>query len=87
MFHFDASANSYFKNLLWYQDRREQNFSTKTGPPDRPNFQLPSDMHLLDDPKTLAIVRRFGADEATFFTQFVKSYNKMVSVGTPFASR
>lgn len=78
---------SYFKNLMWFQARREQGLSEKTGPPERPNFQLPSDMHLLDDPKTLALVREYANDERAFFDQFAKSYNKMVSVGTPFASR
>lgn len=81
------SCDSYFKNLLWFQDRLERQLSTKIGPPERPNFQLPSDMHLLDDPKTLEIVREFGTDQDAFFSQFVKSYNKMVNVGTPFASR
>lgn len=79
--------NDYFKNLLWFQDRRERGLSEKTGPPERPNFQLPSDIHLLDDPKTLALVREYGNNQNSFFNQFVKSYNKMVSVGTPFASR
>lgn len=61
--------------------------SEKTGPPEKPNFQLPSDMHLLDDPKTLAVVREFANDQDAFFKQFVKSYRKMVNLGTPFASR
>lgn len=78
---------SYFINLLWFQGRRENGYSEKVGPPDRPNFQLPSDVHLLDDPNTLAIVREFGADQNAFFDQFAKSYNKMVDVGTPFAIR
>lgn len=77
---------SYFKNLMWFQERREKGLSEKTGPPDRPNFQLPSDMHLLDDPITLALVRKYAADERAFFDQFSKSYQKMMSVGTPFAS-
>lgn len=79
--------NDYFQNLLWFQSRREKFQSEKVGPPERPNFQLPSDIHLLDDPKTLAIVREFGNNEKAFFDQFAKSYIKMVNVGTPVASR
>lgn len=78
--------NDYFKNLMWFQERREKFLSEKVGPPDRPNFQLPSDIHLLDDPKTLAIVKEFGKSEKSFFDQFVQSYIKMVNVGTPMAS-
>lgn len=72
---------------MWFQDRREQGLSEKVGPPERPNYQLPSDIHLIDDPKTLALVREFSRDQNAFFKQFVSSYNKMVSVGTPFYSR
>lgn len=71
---------------MWFQDRRERGLSENVGPPDRPNFQLPSDIHLLDEPETLAIVREFANDQNAFFTQFAESYNKMVNVGTPFAS-
>lgn len=78
---------SYFQNLMWFQKRREAGLSEKTGPPERPNFQLPSDMHLLDDAKTLAIVREFAADQDSFFKQFAKSYRKMVSMGARFALR
>jgi len=69
---------------MWFQDRRERGLpDSGGGPPERPNFQLPSDIHLLDDPKTLAIVREFANDQDKFFEAFTKSYNKMVSLGTP----
>lgn len=78
---------SYFKNLMWFQERRMEGASEKTGPPDRPNFQLPSDMHLLDDPETLKTVSLYAKDEKAFFKDFSNSYLKMVAIGTPFASR
>jgi catalase (peroxidase I) len=76
-------TNSYFKNLMWFQNRRERGLSVDTGPPDRPNFQLPSDMGLLDDPSTLAIVREFANNQRAFFDAFKVAYTKMVSIGTP----
>lgn len=77
--------NDYFINLMWFQERRELGESEKVGPPDRPNFQLPSDVHLLDSPKTLEIVREFAADQNAFFEQFKKSYIKMTEQGAKFA--
>jgi catalase (peroxidase I) len=70
---------------MWFQDRRERNLSETTGPPDRPNFQLPSDMHLLDDPETLRFVREFAADQDKFFAAFSSAYLRMVSIGAPAA--
>jgi cytochrome c peroxidase len=79
--------NDYYVNLMWFQERREAGLKEDVGPPERPNFQLPSDMSFLDDEKTLAIVQEFAESQDSFFEQFKKSYNKMVNVGTPMASR
>ncbi len=70
---------------MWFQNRRERGASEKSGPPDKPNFQLPSDLALIDDPDTLKIVREFAEDEQAFFKAFRTSYNKMVAFGTPYA--
>lgn len=80
-------SNDYFVNLMWFEERRLEGESEAVGPPDRPNFQLPSDLGLLDDASTLAIVKEFAEDQGKFFSQFAASYNKMVNVGTPMASR
>lgn len=77
--------NDYFLNLMWYQERRLNGENDKVGPPEKPNFQLPSDIHLIDEPETLAIVREFAEDEAKFFAQFAKSYVKMTNQGAIFA--
>ncbi len=78
--------NDYFKNLMWFQERREAGLSETEGPPEKPNFQLPSDLHLLDDPDTLVIVCEFANDQKAFFDAFSESYKRMVAIGTPFAS-
>lgn len=73
--------NDYFLNLMWFQKRRDQGLSTKTGPPDTPNFQLPSDIQLLDDARTRAVVEEFANSQDAFFKQFVASFQKMTDLG------
>ncbi len=65
----NAFGNDYFKNLLWFVERRELGLPTKLGPPEKPNFQLQSDVALLDDPETKKIVLEFASDRGAFFAR------------------
>lgn len=52
----------------------EEKFSTKS-----PLNLLPSDVGLLYDPQLKAVVERFAADKAAFFTAFSRAYVKLVA--------
>ncbi len=73
-------TRSYFVNLMWFVTRSQNGQSFAGGPPHKPNFQLPSDLALLDDPATAAIVRRFSLSERAFFRAFVTAYKKMANL-------
>lgn len=73
--------HSYFQNLMYFKGRKDRS----GGAPSKPNYQLKSDLALVEDPKTAKIVKKFADNQQAFFDAFAKSYIKCVAVGASFA--
>lgn len=81
LFSFCFSDCSYYQNLEWFVQQRDQGLPEDAGPPVQPNTQLQSDLALISEDVCKDIVLEFAQNEATFFTAFADAFRKLADSG------